>query len=111
MKKDEYSPASEAILAQLRNTGLTPDRLMTNWQVILWHVKVKRGEVKLKFHALEPVDVAGLSNVLQPALVGVNVGLNIQLKPISECCKSRCEGCLAGNPAKQAEWITPLLKR
>lgn len=110
MKKNEYSPASEAILAQLRNAGLTPDTLMANWQVILWHVKVKRGEVKMKFHALGPVDVAGLGDVLQQALVGVNVGLDIQFKPIFECCKSRCEGCLAGNPAKQAEWIPPLLK-
>jgi hypothetical protein len=106
---DEYSPPSEATLDQLWRSGLTPETLKTDWRVILWRLKVKRGEVKMQLHALGVVDAAGLDAVFQQALLGLNARLNIQIKPISECCKSRCEGCLAGNPAKQIEW-PPLLK-
>ncbi|WP_373531674.1 hypothetical protein [Vampirovibrio sp.] len=101
--------ASELILAQLEERGLGLGSLKTDWQVVLWRVKVKRGGLKLKLHPLGPVDEAALHLALQQALGG-DIKLSLKFSEMSTCCGSQCEGCLLGNPDLKVQWLAPLLE-
>lgn len=103
-----YSSASEAVLSKLQEAGLGPSDLMANWRVILWSVKPKDRELKMKLHPLGLVDETGLRQALQTALKS-DVKLYLKFKPLSKCCQSACEGCLSGNSIKKAEWIDSVL--
>lgn len=103
-----YASASQAILDKLEAVGINALWLMQEWGVILWSVRVKEGEVKLKLNALGRVDECALERVFQQAL-GPELKVRLKFKPLSKCCHSVCEGCLYGNEAKRDEWIGAVL--
>lgn len=103
-----YPKESEAVLQKLARHGVNADLLLSQWGVVLWSVKVKGPEIKLKLQAFRHVNEVELAQWLQE-LLGAERSVKLKFKPLSSCCQSRCEGCLYGNPGKRIEWIDSAL--
>ncbi len=102
-----YSHRSEALLRVLLEAGVTPKSLLEEWGVILWSLKARQDEIKIKVHSLRTVNEKALQHHLQVAL-GSERPVSLKLKPLSKCCYSGCEGCLSGHPQKRTEWVEPV---
>lgn len=96
-----FLPQAAAIERQLIDAGITPERLLAQWGIILWSIRPKEGYVRLKVDARTALHITQLEHWFE-AILGQPV--SVAQCDLSECCQKPCKGCLWGNPSKRAFW-------
>jgi len=103
---ERFSQGCAELEQTLLAAGVSPQRLMDEWGVVLWSIRAKEHKIKLKMEAFRPVDEAALRQWFM-GIFGAERELSLKFSPASKCCFSPCDGCLMGNAAKRALWFEP----
>ncbi len=106
-RKDKAPKTLEAMAeARLIADGKTRDVLWRQWGVILWSLRAKKQELRLKVDATHnpKLDWKALEAWFYETLAPLGE-LHLKEKPLKSCCEKGCKGCLNGNSHQRRTWI------